>query len=81
MLTKSKLTLFAALAAASIASPAFAQSIDRTGSMLPYHYDASGAQIRGTWAPEATIAKPRLVPVEHKLYMHAQDPAFTANRK
>ena len=46
MMNKSKLVLIAALAAVSIASPAFAQSFERTGSVLPHYYDASGA-----WGP------------------------------
>ena len=38
-MSKSKIALIAALAGMSIASPAFAQSQDRYGSVLPYHYE------------------------------------------
>jgi len=51
MMSKSKLLLFAALAAVSTASPAFAQSFDRTGSPLPHYYDASGVLRWGAWGP------------------------------
>jgi hypothetical protein len=56
MSTTSKFALIAALAAGSAALPAHAQSIDRMGSPLPYHYDSTGAQIRGSWSPPATPA-------------------------
>jgi hypothetical protein len=51
MMNKSKLALIAALAAVSIASPAFAQSFERTGSVLPHYYDASGVLVWGAWGP------------------------------
>jgi hypothetical protein len=55
MINNSTLALLAALTAASVASPAVAQSsLERYGSQLPYYYDASGKQIHGTWAPEAS---------------------------
>jgi len=59
MMTKSKFALIAALAVVSAALPAYAQSIDRIGSTLPYHYDSAGAQIRGSWrAPAAPATRP-----------------------
>jgi hypothetical protein len=33
--------------------PAFAQSRDHTGSMLPFYYDSTGEQITGAWGPPA----------------------------
>jgi|HubBroStandDraft_6_1064221.scaffolds.fasta_scaffold348857_3 hypothetical protein len=42
MTIKPKLTLIAALAAASIASPAFAQSLSRDGSLPPHYIDSHG---------------------------------------
>ncbi len=38
-MSKSKIVLIAALAGMSIASPAFAQTRDAFGSVLPYHYE------------------------------------------
>jgi hypothetical protein len=53
MITQSKFALIAALAVGAVL-PANAQSIDRIGSPLPYYYDSTGAQIRGSWnAPAA----------------------------
>jgi hypothetical protein len=40
-----------AIAAAGTA-PASAQSRDRTGSMMPFYYDESGAQKTGSWSKE-----------------------------
>ena len=45
-----------AIAAASTV-PAFAQSRDHTGSMMPFYYDATGGQNTGSWAPEGTAAQ------------------------
>ena len=52
MTIKSKRVLIALFALTGIASPGYAQSTDRTGSPLPYHYDSTGAQILGTWDPQ-----------------------------
>ena len=54
--TKHLSTAFAAAAAlvllgAAGTVPAFAQSRDHTGSMLPFYYDSTGAQITGAWGP------------------------------
>ena len=58
MINHSKLALVAVLATISAASSAYAQSIDRLGSPLPYYYDLSGAQSRGSWsAPAVTPYK------------------------
>ena len=48
----SKITIGAVILAAGIASPALAQSPDHTGSQLPYYYDSTGGQMRGSWAPQ-----------------------------
>lgn len=53
MFSKSKLTIIAAIAATTFAAPAFAQSIDHTGTLFPSYYDASGKQVMGSWAPQA----------------------------
>jgi hypothetical protein len=56
-----------AIAAAGTA-PAFAQSRDHTGSMMPFYYDATGAQKTGSWSAEegATAAQP-----PRPLYLYA----------
>jgi hypothetical protein len=53
MSDKSKIALIAAVLAASVASPAFAQSVDHTGSQMPHYFDSSGAEIFGSWGPPA----------------------------
>jgi hypothetical protein len=62
--------LSAAFALVAIAAagtvPAFAQSRDHTGSMMPFYYDATGAQSTGSWAPEGTAAQP-----QRPLYLYA----------
>ena len=64
-MTRQSRTLTAALAALSIASPAFAQSQDRTGSLLPHYFNGSGEMVWGSWAPPtaATAAQARAVVV------------------
>jgi hypothetical protein len=47
-MSKSKISLIAALAGMSIASPAFAQSQDRYGGVLPYHYEGETV-VWGSW--------------------------------
>jgi hypothetical protein len=47
-MSKSMIALIAALAAMSIASPAFAQTPDHIGSVLPNHYDQV-EQVWGSW--------------------------------
>jgi hypothetical protein len=44
-------TLVAAFAAVSIASPAFAQTQDHFGSVLPHYFDGTGEIKWGAWAP------------------------------
>ena len=56
MLNKSALVFMAALGAASIASPAFAQSREHEGGVLPNYYDATGQQTWGSWSPPAAAA-------------------------
>jgi hypothetical protein len=56
MTIKSKLALFAALAALSIASPAFAQSQSHDGSLLPHYFSGEGEIVWGAWGPPAPAA-------------------------
>jgi hypothetical protein len=56
MTVKSKLTLIAALAALSIASPAFAQSQSHEGSLLPHYFNGEGEIVWGAWGPPAPAA-------------------------
>jgi hypothetical protein len=55
-MSMSKLALIAALAAVSMASPAFAQAQSHDGSMLPHYFDASGALVWGSWGPSQAPA-------------------------
>jgi len=64
----SKITAAAAVLAASIVSPALAQSSDHTGSQLPYHYDNTGKQVWGSWGPQATAASGSHVTRSRTLY-------------
>jgi hypothetical protein len=50
-MSMSKLALIAVLAAVSMASPAFAQSLSRDGSMLPHYFDSSATLVWGSWGP------------------------------
>jgi hypothetical protein len=66
MMTKSKFALIAALAVSAVA-PAHAQSFDRMGSPLPYYYDSTGAQIRGSWsAPAAPATRPNPLRLQNR---------------
>lgn len=56
MTNKLTIAMAAALIAAGIASPVFAQSTDHTGSQLPNYYDSTGKQAWGNWGPQATPA-------------------------
>jgi hypothetical protein len=53
-----KIATVAALLAAGIASPAFAQSADHTGSQMAYYYDSTGKQMWGSWGPQAAAQQP-----------------------
>jgi hypothetical protein len=59
--------------AASGAVPAFAQSRDHTGSMMPFYYDATGAQKAGAWSreEEAATANPQAAQPSQPLYLYA----------
>lgn len=59
MINKWKIATLAALIAAGVASPAFAQSADHTGSQLPSYYDATGRQTWGSWGPQAIAISSR----------------------
>lgn len=67
----SKVAGAAAILAASIVSPAFAQSSDHTGSQMPYYYDSTGAQVRGSWGPQDAVPSVGLTTRRHTLYGYA----------
>jgi hypothetical protein len=55
-MTNSKLTFAAAaLAAITLAAPAFAQSVDHTGTLQPSFYDGNGKQVIGSRAPQVAV--------------------------
>jgi hypothetical protein len=58
MIGNRKLMFVAMVLAVSIAPPAFAQSTDHIGSPMPYYYDSTGGQMRGSWAPQVSQATP-----------------------
>jgi hypothetical protein len=65
--------LSAAFALVAIAAagtvPASAQSRDHTGSMMPFYYEGTGAQVTGSWSPEdAATANPQAA---RPLYLYA----------
>ena len=68
MTSKSKIFIVAAALTASIASPAFAQSSDHTGSQMPYYYDSNGKQTWGAWGPQDATAIRRSTTRSHGLY-------------
>ena len=53
--------------------PASAQSRDRTGSMMPFYYDETGAQKAGSWSKEeeAAAANKQAAQPARPLYMYA----------
>jgi len=55
-MSKSKLTLIAALAVVGIASPVFAQSREVTGSTLPHYWACPSTLVWGAWGPLQTPA-------------------------
>ena len=69
--------LSAAFAIAAIvaagAVPASAQSRDHTGSMMPFYYDATGAQKAGSWSAEeeAGTANKLAAQPSRSLYLYA----------
>jgi hypothetical protein len=62
----------AAIVAAG-ALPASAQSRDRTGSMMPFYYDETGAQKTGAWSKEeeAGTAHQQAALPPRSLYLYA----------
>jgi hypothetical protein len=70
-MVKSKISVVLAILAAGIASPAFAQSADHTGSQMPYYYDGTGGQVRGSWGPQDTATSGGPVLRSHTLYGYA----------
>ncbi len=71
MINKSNVVLAAAVLTASIASPAFAQSSDHTGSQMPNYYDSTGKQTWGSWGPQDAAAGGRPALRNHTLYGYA----------
>jgi hypothetical protein len=69
--------LSAAFALAAIvaagAAPASAQSRDHTGSMMPFYYDATGAQKAGAWSEREEAATGNQVATQpsRSLYLYA----------
>jgi hypothetical protein len=69
--------LSAAFAIAAIvaagAVPASAQSRDHTGSMMPFYYDATGAQKAGSWSAEEQAGTANQVAAQpsRSLYLYA----------
>jgi hypothetical protein len=59
--------------AASGTMPAFAQSRDHTGSMMPSYYDETGAQKAGSWSrqEEAATANQQAAQPSQSLYLYA----------
>jgi hypothetical protein len=68
---KSKISIVVAILAASIVSPALAQSPDHTGSQMPYYYDNTGGQVRGAWGPQDTAVTSGPILRSHTLYGYA----------
>ena len=58
MMTKSKLAFAVAAVTMSISAPAFAQTVDHTGTLQPAYYDNTGKQVVGHWASNSSAAKP-----------------------
>ena len=61
MINKWKTAAAAALMAAFIAAPAFAQSADHTGSQMPHYFDGKGVEIFGSWGPPTPVTSGRHV--------------------
>jgi hypothetical protein len=74
MINKWKIATLAALIAAGVASPAFAQSADHTGSQMPSYYDATGKQTWGSWGPQATAVSHHSAARRSGLYAFAKVP-------
>ncbi len=68
----SKYLLSAALAVAALAAvssaPAFAQSVDHFGSMLPHYFNGAGEEIWGSWGPPTT--QQQAAQPSRRLYMY-----------
>jgi hypothetical protein len=68
---RSKIGAVLAVLAAGMVSPALAQSPDHTGSQMPYYYDGTGGQVRGSWGPQDTATSGGPVLRSHTLYGYA----------
>ena len=75
MFSKSKLTLIAAIAATAFAAPAFAQSVDHTGTLFASYYDGNGKQVVGSWVPQAKVSNRSLAGLGRGIYSFAAVPA------
>ena len=76
MFKKSKFALVAAVAMMGIASPAFAQSVDHTGTLFASHYDETGKQVVGSWASPSTgsrTAAPQAVANKYERTVQERD--------
>lgn len=74
MFSKSKIALIVAVAA-TFAAPAFAQSVDHTGTLSPSYYDGNGKQVVGSWAPQAKASHLGQATQTRALYNSAVVPA------
>ena len=72
MFKKSTFALVAAIAAATISAPAFAQSVDHTGTLAASYYNADGKQVMGSWTPAAQAANRGPAAQGSGLYAHAE---------
>jgi opacity protein-like surface antigen len=61
MFNNSKRAIMIAVAALALASPAFAQEADHTGSQLPHYFASNGSEIFGSWGPAVAVTSPRSV--------------------
>lgn len=68
MISKSKTVIIAAVLTAGAVSPVIAQEADHTGSQMPYYYDSTGAQVRGSWGPQDAVVRGRSVSHSRALY-------------
>ena len=76
MLSKSKLALVVAVAATTLAAPAFAQAVDHTGTLFASHYGVDGKQVMGTWTPGPTASNHSPAAAQTRgLYSYARVPA------
>jgi hypothetical protein len=61
MINNSKRAIMIAVAALALASPAFAQAANHTGSPLPHYFASNGREIFGSWGPAVAATSPHSV--------------------